>query len=231
MLRVFVGNDVVAVRKETHEFLDKCAGEVTRITSENYAPGMLDEYISAQSLFGGQEGPVVLDFLSERDGALESIDEVLSDLAAASRMFVYIDIKPKAAREKLLRMHAEMYQDVEEGVGSEKFNTFALADAFAHKDKKSLWVLYMRARMAGVAPEEVAGVLFWQIKSLLLAARTATAAEAGMKDYPYRKAKGALKEFKKSELEKLSKELLLVYHRGHADSAMDLGLERFLLAL
>lgn len=231
MLYVFVGNDVVAVRTEAHEFLSAQESDAVHVTSENYAPGMFLDYVNAQSLFGGVPEPVVLDFLSEYEGALETLDEYLPDIAASGRAFVLIDTKPRMAREKLLRSHAVHYEEIEEREEKEKFNTFALADALARKDKKSLWVLLMRARMAGVEAEAIAGVLFWQLKSLRLAAQTASSAEAGMKDYPYKKAKGALKMFKKGEVEELSESLLTLYHKGHADSDMDVSLERFVLTL
>lgn len=231
MLYVFVGNDVVVVRKEAHDFLQGQVGEAVRVTSENYSHGIVAEYLTAQSLFGEVQGPIVMDFLSEYDGALEACDDVLPDIVSSERLFVIVDTKPKVAREKLWRSHATRYVAVEDRDGKETFNTFALADALARKDKKSLWVLLVRAKMAGVAPEEIAGVLFWQLKSLRLAEMTNSPEQAGMKEYPYKKAKGALKAFAPRELESLTESLLRLYHHGHADSDMELGLERFALTL
>ena len=229
MLYVFVGNDGVVVRKDAHVFLDTLEGEVVRITAESYSPGMLIDHVYAQSLFGESPGPVVLDFLSEADGALESFEEDIDLYAQSERVFVLLDTKPRAAYEKKLRIHAEKYTESEERDEKEGFNTFLLADAFLRRDKKSLWVLLMRAYASGVSPEEVAGVLFWQIKSLLLVAVAQSAEQAGMKEYPYKKAKSALKLFTTESLVEISSSLLTVYHRGHSEGDMSIDLERFLL--
>ena len=51
-----------------------------------------------------------------------------------------------------------------------------------------------------------------------------------MKDFPYNKAKGALKNFKDNEIEKLSHSLLELYHMGHAGvKEIDLSLEKWVL--
>ncbi len=230
MLHVFVGNDVVAVRKEAHVFLQG-HGEAVRITADTYERGMLIHSVQTHSLFDEVHGPVVLDFLSEDEVALEDVADMLREMQESERVFVFLDQKPKAALEKKLRAHATAYREHTEGVKKESFSTFTLADALARKDKKSLWVLLQRARMAGVSAEEIAGVLFWQLKTLMLAARTRSATEAGVSEYPYKKAKAALKDFSPREIERLSEALLTVYHRGHAESDMELGLERFVLTL
>lgn len=231
MLYVFVGNDVVSVRRDAHVFLDARGGEVVRVTAESYLPGILQNYLVSQSLFEVAEEPVVLDFLSEHEDALDSVDKEVAALAASPRIFVVLDEKPRAAREKLFRAHAHTYAESADMATKEGFNTFLLADALSRKDKKSLWVLLMRARLAGSSSEEIVGILFWQLKALILAATTSSAEEAGMKDYPYKKAKGALKTFAKGELEMLAESLLKVYHRGHAEGDMDVDLERFVLGM
>jgi hypothetical protein len=65
-----------------------------------------------------------------------------------------------------------------------------------------------------------------------LAALTNSATEAGMKDYPYRKAKQALQKFSPEELLHLSHSLLELYHQGHKGVVdLQVGLERWVLKL
>jgi DNA polymerase III delta subunit len=143
---------------------------------------------------------------------------------------VVIDIKPKAAEAKALTANAEQYEEIARTEkAAERFNTFQLADALLHRDRKALWVLLVRARAAGIAPEEIAGVLFWQLKTLRLAETTKHARDAGVKDFPYNKAKRALPNFKSGEIAALLGELLALYHAGHAGEDMNIGLERFVL--
>ncbi len=116
--------------------------------------------------------------------------------------------------------------------GKTDFNIFALTDAFGARDKRSAWVLYRKALAAGMAPEEVFYKIVWQIKSLLLAKKTGTADEAGMKAYPYSKAKGYLKNFQGNELEDLSEELVIGYHNARrGKEEIETLLEKMLLGL
>ena len=94
------------------------------------------------------------------------------------------------------------------------FNIFALTDAIGARKKRDAWVLYHKALAAGMVPEEIFFKLVWQMKTMLLADRTRTADEADMKSFPYSKAKGFLRNFKPGELEKLSEDLVLGYHRA-----------------
>jgi DNA polymerase III delta subunit len=94
-----------------------------------------------------------------------------------------------------------------------EFNIFAFTDALGARKKKDAWVLYQKALAAGLSAEEVFWKMVWQVKTLLLAKKTSNAEEAGMKDYPYSKAKGYLKNFKEGELEQLSETLVVGYHQ------------------
>jgi len=102
----------------------------------------------------------------------------------------------------------------------------------ANKDKKSLWLLFCEAKRNGLSGEEIIGTLWWQLKSLRLAAMTNSASEAGMKDFTYNKAKRALRNFRDGELETLSHSLLLAYHDGHGGIRdIDYALEEWVLGL
>ena len=110
------------------------------------------------------------------------------------------------------------------------FNVFALTDALGERDRKKLWTLYQRAKYAEVSPEEIHGILFWQVKSMLLAKNAKNAEEAGLKPYPFKKSVGFLKHYTGGEVEHLSRKLLSVSHdarRGLHD--FDIALERFVL--
>ena len=233
MLIVFTGNDVVRVRAEAQAYLEekeKELGKGMRISVDSYVPGIFIECSETQSLFGGVGTPVLFDFLSEDGAIYEEWEKFLEVFSASSRLFVLMDQKQVVAREKVLKKYATIFSAIEgKDTSPERFNTFLLADAFLKKDKKTLWLLLMRARRAGVSSEEVLGTLFWQVKSVRLAQGTHNAEEAGMKDFTYRKAKAVTRTFTKEELEKISETLLTLYHDGHFGMDMDVGLEKFVL--
>src|SRR5690606_12055282 len=102
----------------------------------------------------------------------------------------------------------------EEAIGAKKrpdFNIFSLTDAVGARDKRKAWVIYMQALASGLSAEEIFFRIVWQVKTMLIAAKTSSAAEADMKPFPYSKAKGFLKKFKAEELEKMSENLVLGY--------------------
>ena len=116
--------------------------------------------------------------------------------------------------------------------GKINFNIFSITEALAERDKKNAWILYQKALGAGLTPEEVFWKLVWQVKSLMLASRTKTAEEAGMKSYPYSKAKSALRNWKEGELENLSRKLVVGYHACRlGEEEMETFVEKVLLSL
>lgn len=233
MLKVFYGNDTVGVRQaafafvSTHESKDV---SVTMLEKANYAQGVLNDAAGAASLFGGTE-LYVLDTPSSSAEFDADVKANLEALKESSNIFVVIEETLLAAPKKQYAKYAESMEECK-GEKAERFNTFAMADALARKDKKTLWVLLQEAKMEGLSAEEIIGVLWWQLKSMRLAAVTGNADEAGMKDFPYNKAKRALSKFKEGEIESTSRNLLSLYHDGHLGKRdIDLALEEWCLTL
>ncbi|MDC1205507.1 hypothetical protein N8083_01525 [Candidatus Pacebacteria bacterium] len=233
MLFIFYGNDTVGVRKKAYECIseyEKKGFAVGRIDAEAFEGGILADAIGAASLFGG-ETAYVIDTPSSNAAFYEDVVEKLKEIGESNNTFVIIETALLAPEKKKFAKHAESIEEVKVTIGA-RFNAFGMADALAKKDKKSLWLLLQEARMAGLSSEEIIGVLWWQLKSLRLADQTNAANEAGMKDFPYNKAKRALSNFKEGELERLSRELLMTYHDGHLGKKdIDVTLERWTLTL
>ena len=82
----------------------------------------------------------------------------------------------------------------------------------ARRDKKQLWILYTQAKREGISDEEIHGILFWQVKAMLLAARSKDAGAAGLNPFVYSKSKGFLKNFEEKEVENISSSLVTLYH-------------------
>jgi hypothetical protein len=113
-----------------------------------------------------------------------------------------------------------------------EFNIFALTDAIVSRKKKDSWVIYQKALAAGLVAEEIFWKVVWAVKTLMLAKNTKSAKDADMKDYPYMKAKSALKNWKDGELEKLSESLVIGYHNARrGEGEIDTLIEKTLLKL
>ena len=233
MLHLFYGNDTVGVREKAHDFVRSYEDKgvtIERIDTENYTSGVLTDIAGATSLFGS-ETLYIVDTPSLQKDFYEDVMEHLALLQESPNTFVIIEDALLAPEKKKFTKYAASLEEVKRA-SAERFNAFGMADSLAKKDKRMLWVQLQEAKRAGLSPEEVIGTLWWQIKSLRLAAKTQSAAEAGMKDFPYNKAKRALANFKEGELETLTQELLTVYHQGHGGKVdISLALEKWVLTI
>lgn len=233
MLVVFFGNDTAAVRQAAHEYVHRYVPDetpVSTVDADAYQPGMVAEAAEGVSLFGGAS-IYIIDMPSGDSAFNEEVQNYLDALAASPHQFIVIEGPLLAAAKKAYTKHADAIEEHKRAAG-ERFNVFALGDALARKDKKALWLLLTDAFRAGLSGEEIAGTLWWQLKTLRLAAVTNSAADAGMKDFPYNKAKRALSTFADGELTALSEGLLACYHDARLGKLdLDLALERWVLTL
>jgi DNA polymerase III delta subunit len=98
-------------------------------------------------------------------------------------------------------------------------NAFALVDAIQAGDRKRAWILYRQLIESGASAEEVHGTLAWSARGVVLASNTKSADEAGMKPYPYDKARAVARKLRPGEAVAQSSELVRLYH----DARMGLG--------
>lgn len=231
MLQLFFGNDTVRVRSAAFEVVEEKKDEgfsPVTITSDAYESGSLSGLAGSASLFGGNN-VVLIDTPSEDSALYDEVVELLPMMFKSNDLFVIIEGPLLAAERKVFEKHTKEVFEHKKGV-QERFNNFALADALLKRDKRSLWVLLSEARLEGIADEEVVGVLWWQLKTLKLANNTANANEAGLKDFPYSKAKRALGKFGKEDLVKLSHSLMTLVHESRLGKReLDLALESWVL--
>lgn len=233
MYVVFFGTDRGGVRDAATKYIEAnlpADGTLTTIESSEYQPGQVADALGATSLFGGAEW-FVFDSPAANSECEEEVTAALSELAESPNMFVVLEGALLAAPKKAYGKHATEMVEYKAEKG-ERFNSFAIAEALATKDKRRLWVLLQECTLAGMREEEIVGMLWWQLKALRLAKQTNSATEAGMKDFPYNKAKRALTKFTDGEVEQLSRSLLGLYHDGHAGvREMDVALERWVLSV
>lgn len=233
MYVVFYGSDRGGVRDAATWYIDSnlpADGTLTTIEASGFEAGQVEDALGANSLFGGSEW-FVLDTPSDSPDFAEAVQASLKEMSESGNTFVILEGALLAPAKKTYGKYAtELTEFTAEK--SARYNAFALAEALAEKDKRRLWVLLQEARLEGLREEEIVGMLWWQLKALRLAKLTKTADEAGMKDYPYSKAKRALSKFSDGEVERLSQSLLELYHDGHAGvSDMEIKLEEWVLGV
>jgi len=232
MLSVFFGNDTVKVRHKAFDYIDSEKGEATLvlIDADNYEVGILNSLTDNVSLFGG-EYFYVLDNWSSDSNAFEELIRNLGRLKDSQHHFVVIEGPLLSPEKKKFEKYADKLEEYKI-TAAQSFNNFSLADAFAKRDRKLLWLLWNEALLVGNKPEELAGILWWQIKTLRLAELGKTAISVGLKDFPFNKAKHSLGNFKPGELERLSEELLTLIHESRLGKfELTLAIERWILKI
>lgn len=213
-----------------------------RVNADEWNPDTFAGIATGQGLFESKY-IVVLDSLFQNEESAEYLEARIKELKDADHAFVFVEYSPKAPTKKLISKHAEKVWDVADIAGAagskntdlvpkKEFNVFAITDALGERNQARLWSLYQKALLNGSEPEEIHGLLFWQIKSLLAAAQSKTAADAGMKPFVWGKSQGFLRNYSLPELRKISSDMISLYHLSRIDGApLEIALEEFVLGV
>jgi DNA polymerase III delta subunit len=240
MLYLFYGTNIDASRAKLRKTVEVLTGKkpdasVSYIDDEAFDPGALETLVAGQGLFEAKQIVVFRNVFRNKE-AKELLLAERKALAESQNIFFLLEgVIDKAALEKLKKVTERAECSGEEKAEKKReteFNRFALADALGKRDRKALWVLLLRARRARIAEEEIHGLLFWQVKNMLLARESKSADEAGLNPFVYKKAASFSKNYSESELAKLSQKLVELYHDAHRGRhEFGIALERFALGL
>lgn len=235
----FIYGDPDKARKKAHDLIDsmqkkRADASLVRVDSDTWRPDMLDELLGGQGLFHSKL-IIHVDKLLKNKEAKEVFVGSLKEIQESPNVFVFLEEDMDKATLGKFEKKAEKVQFFEPSEPKEReegFKIFSLTEALGMRNKKQLWILYTEAKRHDVSDEEIHGILFWQVKAMLLAGKTPTAAEAGLNPFVYSKSKGFLKNFSEEELVRLSSDLVHIYHdsrRGKFELAS--ALERLILQL
>lgn len=173
-------------------------------------------------------------FVDMRPFLVDDVEILLSyakEIKESPHIFIVLGEKIDKKTLKEFEKCSQKIQDYSFSVEEEK-KDFRMTDALGNRDKKSLWVLYQEALRKGVEIEKIHGSLYWQIKNMLLALNSKNAEEAGMKAFPFSKARQSLKNYSAEEISELSFNFIDAYHKvrmGKGD--LETNLERVILSL
>src|SRR3989344_3309232 len=94
-----------------------------------------------------------------------------------------------------------------------ELNIFSVTDGLVKKDKRHLWISYVDLIGKGAGAEEIHGILFWQVKNMILASKADSAKETGLSPFAYKNALVGAKKYKTGELTEMSSQLVGMVHR------------------
>lgn len=219
MLKIFYGKDESVTRAKARECALSHAEDsdlIITFESHTFNKPRFEEIIFSQSMLGPSIQVVLGDHLFDDKDIKSFFEKHAKEISATSNVCILAEgTLLKDSVEKFKKSGALLTETASPIKKNVEFNIFALADALGTKDKKDLWILFAQAREAGVEGEEICGTLFWQLKMIALAYNTKTAIEAGVSEYPYKKAKSFIKIWKEDEVKKNMQKLTEIYHNAH----------------
>lgn len=207
MIYILSGNDT----KNKNAYLKKLYKKnqsVFLMQTNNIKEDFLN-HASSLSLFGGPSIVIAENIL--KDGNIIFSQEEFSILKDSKTTFIFIEDKLSISEIKKYEKNAKI-EDFSTQIIKQtpKINIFNIANSFSQKNKINTWILYREAISLGISPEEISGILFWKIKTMLL---------------------NGEKLFSNNELKILSSSLVYLYHRAHqGECDFVIGLEQFILS-
>lgn len=237
MLYLIYGTDTHKARKKLHDLLDlakkkRPEAELFKITTENFSEAQLDELLVSQGLFE-QKYTTVLDNLFERRDFKDYVLDKLKDMADSEQIFLMLEGAVDVSSIKKIEKYAKQVQEfVKKEDKKYGANIFSITDGLLQKDKRKLWVSYIDFIRQGIPPEEIHGILFWQVKNMLLASRADSGNETGLAPFVYKNALTGARKYKQEDLVFMSNSLVDMTHKVRQGEG-DLGvmLERWVLSL
>ncbi len=236
MLYLFYGSDKNKALKQASNIITKKLSEKTdaivfKIDSQNLNENTLIEMCGGQGLFS-QKYIVHIKDVCEQDETKEILFSFLKDIKNSENIFILTEgdlnnkdfSKIEKCAEKVWNFELVKKEKKEE-------NIFSLTDHLFLRDKKNLWIEFQKFKNI-FAVEEIHGTLFWAFKNIILASKSKSAHEAGLKPFVYSKAKQASTKFSEKELSENFwglTELLALSRRGVGD--LEVLLERWILEL
>jgi len=240
MFYFFYGEDYKKARDEFHKTLDGFFSgnentHFSKITADNFNEPYVEELIFGRGLFE-DKSVVVIDGVFENKDVKEAILKKVKDIKNSENIFVWIEGGVDKTTIKKIEKNAEKitgFEQKQDRTKKQTFNMFRITDSFGERNKKSTWILFQKALLSGASPEEIHGIIFWQVKSMLLASDS----NLSMKDtklnpFVYKKASMYSKNFNSKELKNLSHSLVQInYDSRMGVQDFEIALERFILSI
>lgn len=238
MLYLISGKDFKANNTRCKEIIKKYP-KATRMeyNEETFSDEVCQELLSSQELFGN-ETLVILSGVLEKKDDVDYILKNLKDIQSSKTIFIFLEGEITKKIFNQIKKRAEDAWFSEDGINKRdvEFSIFSLTDAVGKRDKKRAWIILQRAYSHGIAPESIYGTLFWHIKTLALVQgaqeRGEDLSNLNLKPFVVNKTLGFLRNYNKTDIQKMLKGLIDVYHRAHGGKEeFDIGLEKLLLKI
>ncbi len=247
MLYFYFGTNTDLARKKAKATIDSLLAKkpdatLIKVDDEILSESRIDELSHSQALFSNKYIVFFYKVFNNKENK-ELVLKKIKDIGKSENIFIFVEGKmDKASLTKIEKVAEKTEEFVEKektltkkealNLKGEKIDFFEFANTLGKRDKKNLWILFQDALREQVPAEEIHGIFFWQVKSMILAKKCKNAEEARMSPFPYQKAREFSKNYKDGELEKISSNLISMYHEAHRGNVdFFVALEKFILTL
>ncbi len=237
MLYVLHGTDTIKTREKLHELVSsllikKPNASHILVDSDSFNETELPELLYGQGLFA-RKYIISFDHLFSDKNIKEIVLKNIKEIGQSENIFVILEDEiPKTFLRKVEKYatKVQLYNTHTLSRNKDSFNTFSLAEALGKRDKKNMWLLFQKAKFHNVADEAIVGILFWQVKVMLLARSSQAVGDVKLNPFVYKKALQFQKNYSVGELQRISKTLISLYHNARRGLG-DLGVEMEYLIL
>jgi len=237
MLYLIYGDDFKKSRERLNILVKELSNKkpdisLVKIDEDNIFDYDISGFLLGQGLFE-KEILVIFDHIIAAGLINDDVENILPKMSRSKNTFMFLD---GSLSKKIVSLAKKEGGQIEEFIlkKTEKsiFNPFSLGDALGEKNRRKLWTSFYKALRAGLSAEEIHGIFFWQIKSIIVAKESVSIGESGLKPYVFGKAKRFSLKYKTEELKKMSVKLVDIYHDSRRGlTELPVALERFILKI
>ena len=228
MIYLFLGNDRSKVKGKVDELVKKNSENNNfnffRFNSEDWSALRFQELLDSQGLFSPRY-IVLCDRLFENKEAQDFLLDKIKEAKESENLFIFIEPSLDKKNLDTLKKFSERVEDysiAEKNSAVNKpqiFNIFSICDALGERDRKNLWILFNKALLAGLEPEEIFWKLAWQTKNIYLVKKTTDngkemIGKLKMSPFVVNKAVRYANNWREEEIASLYKDLLDTYHNA-----------------
>lgn len=217
MIYFFHGTDIDKIKEKANGLVSsllkkKPDASFFKIDTDNFDKTKFEEYIGGQGLFVNKY-IVLADRLCSDKEIKEILIDNLKEIKESGNIFIIIESKldkstlTKIEKKSEKTLTFEIEKEIKQG---QEDNVFEIANMFGRKDKKGVWIWYRKLIDKGIAPEEIHGIIFWKIKTMILS--------------------GGNNLWKEKELYFILDKMIEIYHEARRGKyELEIGLEELLI--
>jgi DNA polymerase III delta subunit len=232
MLYVIYGDNVSEVLESRDSLIQKYSNEndILYFNDSDFSLDLLKHHTESQDLFNKKIVIVINDVLKTLDFN-KSVSEIFEGIKNSDNIFIFIEESISAPILKKLSPFTKELSEfkLKKVENKNKFNVFSITDAIIARDKKQSWILYQEA-LKNSSPEEIAGIIFWAIKTLSLVVSSDKKDSSSINPYVLGKMKGKSNLWSQKEIDSFLHQLVLITNRSKSENFdLSISLERLII--